>query len=189
LETVSSREVKDTCELAIRRILSNNEKGKVECSSIGTVDPVCAVPNHSDWSTEKLGEKFLDTTLPLYERYCYLFELRDRGSSEAVSYLCKGFHDENALLKHEIAFVLGQLCNAEATESLMKLVSNPSEHYMVRHEAAEALGSMATEETIQFLQKYLSDENAVVRESCQVALDICDYYRSEDFHYTDVLCG
>lgn len=148
----------------------------------------------------------MDRSLTLFERYGYLFELRDRGTPDAVSYLCKGFSDESALLKHEIAFVLGQLNTAQAAESLMELVSNSSEHYMVRHEAAEALGTIGTQPIVEFLHKvvhiivfilicfmlnccnqYLSDDNVVVRESCEVALDISDFYHSEDFHYTDVL--
>ncbi|GJQ08497.1 hypothetical protein GpartN1_g288.t1 [Galdieria partita] len=183
-----NKEVRDTCELAIQRILSTqHEEEKDNLSLVRTVDPVPSCNRFSQLSTREIGEKFLDRSLSLFERYGYLFELRNRASPEAVSYLCKGFNDENALLKHEIAFVLGQLSDAQATESLMRLVSNPDEHYMVRHEAAEALGSMATEEIVKFLIEYLSDENTVVRESCEVALDICDFYRSEDFHYTDVL--
>ena len=45
---------------------------------------------------------------------------------------------------------------------------------MVRHEAAEALGGIATPEVFPYLKEYLTREDApvVVRESCQVALDM-----------------
>ncbi|GJD07673.1 Deoxyhypusine hydroxylase [Galdieria sulphuraria] len=166
----SSREVRETCELAIKRILSTQHlEENDKLSSVGTLDPVPSSNLLSQMSTIEIGERFLDPSLTLFERYGCLFELRERASPDAVSYLCKGFNDDSALLKHEIAFVLGQLSNAQATESLMRIVSNPDEHYMVRHEAAEALGSMATEEVVKFLRQYLSDENIV------------------DFHYTDVL--
>ena len=45
---------------------------------------------------------------------------------------------------------------------------------MVRHEAAEALGGIATPEVLPYLKEYMTREDApvVVRESCQVALDM-----------------
>ena len=45
---------------------------------------------------------------------------------------------------------------------------------MVRHEAAEALGGIATPEVLPFLKEYMTREDApvVVKESCQVALDM-----------------
>lgn len=45
---------------------------------------------------------------------------------------------------------------------------------MVRHEAAEALGGIATPEVVPYLKEYMTREDAptVVRESCEVALDM-----------------
>jgi len=45
---------------------------------------------------------------------------------------------------------------------------------MVRHEAAEALGGIATPEVFPYLKEYMTREDApvVVRESCQVPLDM-----------------
>ena len=53
---------------------------------------------------------------------------------------------------------------------------------MVRHEAAEALGAIGTEESEAVLKKYNehSGEDIVVRESCEVALDIIDYWAEEE---------
>jgi len=58
---------------------------------------------------------------------------------------------------------------------------------MVRHEAAEALGAIATEETTPTLRDFSKDNEAVVRESCLVALDISDYVTSDSFQYADAL--
>ena len=58
---------------------------------------------------------------------------------------------------------------------------------MVRHECAEALGSVATNECAEILNKYLNDKEAVVKESCEVALDITDYANSNEFQYADGL--
>lgn len=45
---------------------------------------------------------------------------------------------------------------------------------MVRHEAAEALGGIATPEVLPYLKEWMirEDSPVVVRESCQVALDM-----------------
>ena len=45
---------------------------------------------------------------------------------------------------------------------------------MVRHEAAEALGGIGTPEVLPYLQEWMkrSDAPQVVRESCQVAIDM-----------------
>jgi len=58
-----------------------------------------------------------------------------------------------------------------------------NEHSMVRHECAEALGSIASPESRQLLEKYLDDPEIVVRESCEVALDMAEYQLGDDFHY------
>lgn len=45
---------------------------------------------------------------------------------------------------------------------------------MVRHEAAEALGGIGTSEVLPHLKEWMNREDAprVVRESCQVAIDM-----------------
>lgn len=59
---------------------------------------------------------------------------------------------------------------------------------MVRHECAETLGSIGTRECVDILESYLNDEERVVRESCEVALDISDYVNSDsDFQYCNGL--
>eukprot|EP00871_Galdieria_phlegrea_P004131 jgi/Galph1/4719/GphlegSOOS_G3376.1 len=183
------REVRETCELAIKRIQSCNESVGIETFDRPTVDPVTVESWMSSLSTQETGEKFLDPSFPLFDRYRYLFALRDKGTPEAISFLCRGFRDDSALLKHEIAFVLGQLGSPQAVNVLKKLVEDKNEHYMVRHEAAEALGSIAIENVRDFLSQYLCDDNDVVRESCEVALDVWNFYESDDFHYTDILAS
>ena len=55
---------------------------------------------------------------------------------------------------------------------------------MVRHEAAEALGSLGEEDGVEeVLREFLEDEEAVVRESVVVALDMADFERSGEREY------
>ena len=76
--------------------------------------------------------------------------------------------------RHEIAFVFGQLLSPHAVPALLQVLQNTRESDMVRHEAAEALGGIATPEVLPYLKEYLVREDVpvVVRESCQVALDM-----------------
>jgi hypothetical protein len=56
----------------------------------------------------------------------------------------------------------------------VKVLEDTQESDMVRHEAAEALGGIATPEVFPHLKEWMQREDAprVVRESCQVALDM-----------------
>lgn len=72
-------------------------------------------------------------------------------------------------------------------KQLIENLSDDKEHPMVRHECAEALGAIATEECTAVLQKHSKDGERVVRESCEVALDMCDYANSDEFQYADSL--
>lgn len=54
---------------------------------------------------------------------------------------------------------------------------------MVRHEAVEALGSIADESVEEFLKEYAKDEERVVRESAEVALDMAEFERSGQLEY------
>jgi len=57
----------------------------------------------------------------------------------------------------------------------------------VRHECAEALGAIGTPECGKILQDFLKDPIRVVKESCEVALDICEYEMNRNFQYADGL--
>ena len=47
-----------------------------------------------------------------------MFALRNKGGTAAVQALTKAFAADSALLKHELAYVLGQMQDAEAVEAL-----------------------------------------------------------------------
>jgi len=81
---------------------------------------------------------------------------------------------EHIHFRHEIAFVFGQLLSTHSVPALLKVLQNGSESDMVRHEAAEALGGIATAEVLPHLKEWMTREDSprVVRESCQVAIDM-----------------
>ncbi len=58
---------------------------------------------------------------------------------------------------------------------------------MVRHECAEALGSSASDRCLLVLREFCKDQERVVRESCEVALDMLEYERGTDFQYANTV--
>ena len=165
-----------------------------------SVDPVPAMD--ASVETDTLAAIILDDTADIWERYGAMFALRNRAQetfglaktreNERVVELCsstlgKTLRSEtvhSALLKHEICYVLGQLRedddNDIAREALFDCLEDPNEHAMVRHEAAEAIGSRGGAGAEALLRKYLSCEDRVVRESCEVALDMLKENQEED---------
>lgn len=101
----------------------------------------------------------------------------------------KGLKCKSALFRHEIAFVLGQIQNECSIKVLADNLQDATENEMVRHECAEALGAIATDECIDILNKYLHDDKQVVKESCVVALDMCEYENSPEFQYANALAN
>lgn len=98
-----------------------------------------------------------------------------------------GLQCSSALFRHEIGYVLGQMQHPAAVPALCAALERSSENPMVRHEAAEALGSIGKEECLAVLQRYRGDGERVVKESCEVALDMLEYENSEQFQYADGL--
>lgn len=74
-----------------------------------------------------------------------------------------------------------------AVPALCAALKQSDESPMVRHEAAEALGSIGKDECLAVLQQYRADVEQVVKESCEVALDMLEYENSDQFQYADGL--
>ena len=179
-------EVAETCRLAVDYVhwkIKNQQKVKpLSHSPFESVDP--APTFTTPRSVAKLREKLLDTSLPLFKRYRAMFALRNENTEEAVLALAAGFEDSSALFRHEIAYVLGQMQHKAAVTALDKILRKSAEHKMVRHEAAEAIGAIAVPHTIETLAHYAKDPEPAVSESCEVALDMIDYYSSDQLNYT-----
>jgi deoxyhypusine monooxygenase len=131
----------------------------------------------------QLRAQLLDRSLPMFQRMRAVFSLRNRGGPEAVEALAAAFADPSALLRHELAYVLGQMGDPHANPFLTDVLRKPHEHVMVRHECAEALGAIGSPESVSVLQEFLHDPNPEVSESCEVALDLIAWVNSKDLHY------
>jgi deoxyhypusine monooxygenase len=160
-----------------------------------SVDPAPPFKKKEAKTVAQLEQILLDTSRSMFDRYRAMFALRNMETEESVAALAKGFNDSSALFKHEIAFVFGQMQHKASLAALKEVLLHENEHAMVRHEAAEALGSVsATHEceelALPTLQAYVTVDPAsltsdkkskvvddtIVRESCEVALDIHEYW-------------
>ncbi|KAI9179382.1 deoxyhypusine hydroxylase [Blastocladiella emersonii ATCC 22665] len=128
-------------------------------------------------TVQRLGAALLDKVLPMAERFRALFTLKALKTADAIDAIGKGFADESALLKHELAYVLGQMKLPAAIPVLSSVLETEGEDPMVRHEAAEALGAIGDASVIPLLQRYRDDAAAPVevRETCELALDLLQW--------------
>ena len=190
----SSVEVGETCRLALDFIqwklrggVEGEKDAPIACacmlSPYSSVDPAPPHPEHEALSTVEIGailNNENNSNVPLFERFRAMFSLRNRGGADAVKELGNALisDESSALLRHEVAYVLGQMQHSDAVEYLETSLKRENEHRMVRHESAEALGAIEERwgECEAILEQFLDDEDDVVRESCMVALDAADYW-------------
>ncbi len=142
-------------------------------TSVDPAPPQAAVGREP--TVQDLRVNLMDRELPMFERMRAVFALRNVGGADAVEALGEAFQDSSALLRHEIAYVMGQMGDAHALPILTEVLSKEDEHVMVRHEAAEAMGAIGDESARPVLKKYVDDPNPEVSESCVVALDLLDW--------------
>ena len=190
----NSFEVRETCQIGLDFLKwqttsesqNENDINLPVCACIlspyNAHDPAPAHPSHEALQTKEIGDLLRDETQPLFLRYRAMFSLRNRGGEEAAIELGKSlsFDKNSALLRHEIAYVLGQMQEVKSVPFLVEVLrrGKEGEHSMVRHEAAEALGAIeeVSGECEEVLKEFINDDCLVVSESCLVALDAIDYF-------------
>ena len=127
---------------------------------------------------DKVGELLNNPSRPLKERFRALFTLKNIGGELSIEWISKAFGDESALLKPEGAYCLGQLQDPLAIPILTEVLSDPVREPIVRHEAAEALAAIGGDIVTETLTKYAQDPVVEVRETCQLALDMLEFRKS-----------
>jgi deoxyhypusine monooxygenase len=80
-----------------------------------------------------------DDSADIFERYRALFALRNLGGEGAVEALGSSFASNSALLKHEVAYVLGQMQNKQAVQTLRCECRGVIDHHALNHSLASAL--------------------------------------------------
>lgn len=76
---------------------------------------------------------------PIGSRFRALFTLKSLNTIEAIEILSLGFQDESELLKHEVAYVLGQMKNPLAIPILSSVLADLNQQTMVRHEVNQII--------------------------------------------------
>lgn len=178
-------EVAETCQLAVRRLEWLQQHGREP--AVGPYLSVDPAPPAEESDVARLRATLLDEALPLFDRYRAMFALRNVGGEEAALALAEGLRCGSALFRHEVGYVLGQLQHEAAIPELAAALARRAENAMVRHECAEALGAIAQPACLAALRAHAADPERVVRESCEVALDMYQHERGQAFQYADGL--
>jgi deoxyhypusine monooxygenase len=166
----------------------NVPAGTIEDRGYTSVDPAPPLDGAAEAYRTRVAElraRLVDMDLPMFQRMRCVFTLRNLGGPAAVEALAAAFDDPSALLRHEVAYVLGQMQDPHAVPFLTAVLEKPHEHVMVRHECAEALGAIGEEASIPVLRKFQGDPNPEVSESCDVALDLIAWVNSKQLEYAD----
>ncbi|KAJ6508599.1 armadillo-type protein [Mycena sanguinolenta] len=136
----------------------------------------------SELDLKVLEDSLLNTSgdALLHNRFRALFTLKSLKTEEAVRVISAGFQDSSALLKHELAYCLGQMKKPSALPVLESVLRNAAEDPMVRHEAAEAMGAISSSASLPILQEFLTDSNRSVRETCEIAIAKIQWDNSDE---------
>lgn len=76
-----------------------------------------------------------DEKAPMKARYRALFSLKNVGGKDAIDAISSNFSDRSSLLKHELAYCLGQMQDDRAVDVLKSVVRDEDQDVIVRHEA------------------------------------------------------
>ncbi|XP_057566145.1 deoxyhypusine hydroxylase isoform X3 [Hippopotamus amphibius kiboko] len=89
----------------------------------------------TEQEVEAVGQTLVDPGKPLQARFRALFTLRGLGGPAAIAWISRAFGDDSALLKHELAYCLGQMQDPRAIPVLLDVLRDTRQEPMVRHEA------------------------------------------------------
>ncbi len=139
------------------------------------------IPSSDSDDILALRKALTSESVPLGRRFRALFALKHHASVHppspqtlpAIQAIAAAFPSPSALVKHELAYCLGQTGNLAAVPYLRRVLEDTDEDPMCRHEAAEALGALADQESLGLLEGIRDRENEpeVVRETCEIAVE------------------
>lgn len=93
--------------------------------------------NISEMELLNIGKVLNDPTRPMKERFRALFTLRNLGGETSIKCISECFKDESVLLKHELAYCLGQMSDKRAIPILRSVLEDKNQDPIVRHEAGK----------------------------------------------------
>ncbi|KAH8678997.1 putative Deoxyhypusine hydroxylase [Tricladium varicosporioides] len=142
-------------------------------------------PPSEDSTVTVLRKTLTSESEPLARRFRALFSLKHlacQSSLPAIQAIAAGFTSPSALLKHELAYCLGQTKDLRAVPFLRVVLEDKDEDAMCRHEAAEALGAIGDTGSLDILRELRDkkEEVDVVRETCEIAVARIEWENSEE---------
>lgn len=151
------------------------------------IDDDCS-PSSDGQTIIALRKALVSESVPLARRFRALFSLKHHAclhpatplTLHAIHAIAAAFPSPSALLKHELAYCLGQTRNFAAVPYLRQVLEDRQEDPMCRHEAAEALGALGDGESLALLRSMRDDkkEAGVVRETCEIAIGRIEWEHS-----------
>jgi len=148
-----------------------------------------AAPAILNTTVISLRKTLTSETEPLAKRFRALFSLKHLAAQKpatpqtvpAIEAIAAAFTSSSALLKHELAYCLGQSGRDEAVPFLRHVIEDRGEDAMCRHEAAEALGALGDQDSLDLLRQRRDDpeEEVVVKETCDIAIERIEWEHSE----------
>ncbi|KAL8671201.1 MAG: hypothetical protein Q9168_004297 [Polycauliona sp. 1 TL-2023] len=126
---------------------------------------MCAAGS-GDTEIMALRKALVSESVPLARRFRALFSLKHyaalqpptQQSLPAIHAIAAAFHSPSALLKHELAYCLGQTRNMASVPFLRQVLEDKQQDSMCRHEAAEALGALGDSDSLDELRRMRDDE-------------------------------
>jgi hypothetical protein len=150
---------------------------------------IFATPVPTDPTVLALRNIVTSESSPLAARFRALFSLKHLAalspptdqSIPALEAIAAALVSPSALLKHELAYCLGQSGKPEAVRYLEACVEDRAEDDMCRHEAAEALGALGFDGSLGLLKARRDDEGEVqvVRETAELAVERIEWAASD----------
>ena len=168
--------------LAVSSTLENKSSLKADIDLVSPLNSLTESPIPS------LRSALISEQTPLAVRFRALFSLKHYASQQpptsetmpAIQSIAAALSSPSALLKHELAYCLGQTRNLAAVPFLRVVLRDREEHAMCRHEAAEALGALGDWDSLDTLKVFRDDtgEVAIVRETCDIAVERIEWEHS-----------
>jgi deoxyhypusine monooxygenase len=155
--------------------------------TLHNMSPATILPE--DGTVAALRSTLASETAPLGQRFRSLFSLKHLASLNpptdqsipAIEAIAAALSSPSALLKHELAYCLGQSGKPEAIPYLRAVIEDRQEDAMCRHEAAEAIAALGDWNSLELLRERRDDksEEEVVKETCDIAVERIEWLHSE----------
>ncbi|CAK0828082.1 unnamed protein product [Prorocentrum cordatum] len=111
----------ETCRLAVQGL--ERDRTKMCACQHRSFDPALGEPGATEADVPRLRQQLMDVDASLYSRYVAMFTLRNLATPPSIGDpLCESLDTDasSAVLRHEVAFILGQLECEEAAAALSR---------------------------------------------------------------------